>query len=297
MLLASKHASSPSPTSPPEISSLHHGIVQKMQLAPAVPGLGGLQDGTIHSISPHYGSVALFATKQLPPPLPLPPSQPSNPFGPLAMGQGLPPKAGGTVQNPASTRKLAEAEQTRKLPVAIALLNERRQATGSKEFKEYQKKYQPPKPVAKPSFLDVEVPTIRQLHESLDYIFRPFAGTGARQANVHRDERKKEIVRWIQGLDHLLDSWISEPRSSPSGSNEAEQTKRHEIVELLVRLNGSMEDSDERIKSVFYQGTEQAGIGEVLDKLQTVSRSVRVVKEVEEFQDVREEWKESRHWG
>jgi hypothetical protein len=56
-------------------------------------------------------------------------------------------------------------------------------------------------------------------------------------------------------------------------------------------LNELVEKSDDRMKMLFYQSTEYAGIHGVLDKLQTVSKSVRVMKEIEEFEDVKEEWK------
>ena len=46
------------------------------------------------------------------------------------------------------------------------------------------------------------------------------------------------------------------------------------------------------MKRLFYQSAEYAGIHGVLDKLQTVSKSVRVMKEIEEFEDVKEEWKD-----
>jgi len=69
------------------------------------------------------------------------------------------------------------------------------------------------------------------------------------------------------------------------------------MVDLLVRLNGLIDGSDDRMKRVFYQGTEQGEIDEVLDKLQRVTKSVRGMKEVEEFEDVRGEWEESQNWG
>jgi len=50
------------------------------------------------------------------------------------------------------------------------------------------------------------------------------------------------------------------------------------------------------MKRLFHQGKDQAGIDDVLDELQTASRSVRLLKEIEEFHDVRGEWKSTQGW-
>ena len=66
------------------------------------------------------------------------------------------------------------------------------------------------------------------------------------------------------------------------------------MVELLVHLNEWIEKSEAKMKRQIYQGAEQAGIDHILDKLQTISRSVRTMKEVEEFRDEWEEWNDSQ---
>jgi hypothetical protein len=292
MLLAPKPSPSvpehrpKSPQTPPR--SLH-----STAWASVVGGHGGFHGGTIHSIRPHFGSVALMATN----PLPNPTDKISTTRGLFAMPPEPPSDDLVAAHHPAPAPEPESGKQARQLPAAIVLLNERRQSTGAKGFKDFQEKYHPPKPPSKPSFLTLEIPTVPQLLDGLDYIFRPFPLATTRQTVANRDERKREIFRWTEGLDHLLNSWVSGPISSPSASKEVKQAKWNEMVDLLARLNGLIDESDDRMKRVFYQGTEQGEIDGVLDKLQRVSKSVRGMKEVEEFEDVREEWKESQNQG
>ena len=82
-----------------------------------------------------------------------------------------------------------------------------------------------------------------------------------------------------------MTSDLKEPARPTPDQNEM-------MVDFLICLNRSVEKSDDRMKRLFYQSVEYAGIHGVLDKLQTVSKSVRVMKEIEEFEDVKEEWKD-----
>ena len=140
------------------------------------------------------------------------------------------------------------------------------------------------------SFLTLDVLALAQLHDGLIYIFRPFISRTGSQARLALDERKSEIVRWTHGLDHFLNSWTSQSTSSSSGSEDGFRAKLHDVVELLVHLNELIEKSDGKMKKLFYQASIQAEIDNVLDKLHTVSKSVRVQKEVDEFRDEKEEW-------
>ncbi|KAK2767455.1 hypothetical protein FQN54_003611 [Arachnomyces sp. PD_36] len=184
-----------------------------------------------------------------------------------------------------------ETKPTRKtnLPSEIVQLNHKRQATGWLEFSAYQKRAKSPKPLkkqqpSKASFLTWESPGIRQFQDGLTYIFRPFPETTSRQAAIKWEERKHEIKDWFQGFDRLLDSCIANPAKGKDLDGE-------ELVGLLVHLNECTEMSDGMIKDQFYQIAEQMGIDNMLKaKLQKTSKSVRAMKEVEEFMDVREDW-------
>jgi hypothetical protein len=72
------------------------------------------------------------------------------------------------------------------------------------------------------------------------------------------------------------------------------QDEESMMVDLFIGLNSSIETSDDDMKRLIYQGTEQAGIDRVLDRFCTVLGLVRMMKEVEEFQDVRDEWKDNQ---
>ncbi|ERF75223.1 hypothetical protein EPUS_00015 [Endocarpon pusillum Z07020] len=242
-----------------------------------------------HSISPHYNSFALMATSPTPDTC-IPDISAS--FGPLPI-----PLNDSTTDRAADTHRVLTRKPPLELPAAIAELNIKRQSSGSKVFNEYLQKHLLPSPPSKPQFLTLEVPTLLQLRDGLNYIFHPLPGTTARQATLDRDERKKEVLRWTHGLEHLLDCWIAEPISVPLDAKGEKQAKVNEIVELLVDMNGSIERCDSKTRRLFYQSTEQAEIDGVLQKLQTVTKSVRVMKEVEEFEDVRDEWKDSQNGG
>jgi hypothetical protein len=288
MLLALKPTLSAVPEQPPKPPQILPRSLHRTAWAPAVGGHGGFHDGTIHSLRPRIGPVALMATNALPNPTDKIPTT----RGFFAMPPAPPLDDLAADHHPALAPKPESGKQARQLPAAIVLLNQNRQSIGGKELKDFQEKYHPPKPPSKPSFLTLEIPTVPQLLDGLDYIFRPFPPATTRQTVANRDERKREILRWTEVLDHLLNSWVSELTSSPPASKETKQAKGNEMVDLLVHLNGLIDESDDRMKRVFYQGTEQGEIDGVLDKLQRVTKSVRSMKEVEEFEGVRGEWKE-----
>jgi hypothetical protein len=217
----------------------------------------------------------------------------------MAMTVEPPPNGKVTNNPPLSIRRREKEKQRREseFPAAIVLLNERRRLISSKEFVEYQKKYHPLKPPSKPPFLAPEIPTVSQLHDGLIYAFRYFQSTSTPHATFHDAHQRKVIFHWTQGLERLIDSWVSESALPSSDWKESKQTEWNEVIDLLVGLNGLIEESDDRMKRVFYLSTEQGGIDELLHKWQVLSNSVRGMKELEEFNDVREEWKYSQRNG
>jgi hypothetical protein len=291
MLLVPKPTPSAVPEHRPKPPQILPRSLHSTAWASVVGGHGGFHGGTIHSIRPRFGPVTLMANA-----LPNPTDKISN-RGLFAMPPAPPSNDLAATHHPTPTPKPESGKQARQLPAAIVLLNERRQSIGAKGFKDFQEKYHPPKPPSTPPFLTLEIPTVPQLVDGLDYVFRPFPLATTRQTVANRDERKKEILRWTEALDYLLNSWVSELTSSAPASKEAKQAKGNEMADLLVHLNGLIDESDDRMKRVFYQGTEQGEIDGVLDKLQRVTKSVRGMKEVEEFEDVRGEWEESQNWG
>jgi hypothetical protein len=240
---------------PPAVTSRastnHHKIVPSGHSSLSMAVGDGSFPNNIHTMSPHYNCMAMMAASKV--------SDSSIPFRPPAMSQNLP-----TADGTASSYAAPKPKSIRELPAEILEINVRRESTGAKAFKEYQEKHSPPKAPSKPSFLTLEIPTTTQLHEGLTYLFRPLPQNTARQARLNRDDRKKEIVHWTQALDHLLDSSISDLNLSPSSSKMASQATQNEMVDLLVASSGSIEKSDDATRRLFCQGTERAGIYEVL---------------------------------
>jgi AMMECR1 domain-containing protein len=65
-------------------------------------------------------------------------------------------------------------------------------------------------------------------------------------------------------------------------------------LEMLVVLNEAIDKSDQTRRQMFYQAVEETRFTEVLDELQQKSKSIRVVKEVEEFEDTKDDWERGR---
>ena len=291
MLLASKVSPSLPPAAPQKPLPHYPETEQNGGITSTIDSATALHHGNNHLTSPYQQPLALMAV---------------SPFLASTDNTPTPPARRLLQKNLASNFRVAAhyGSQSPKLqeenpaigpPAAMAQLNERRQLTGAMEFKQYREKHHSQKPPLKPSFLTLEIPTLAQLRDGLTYVFRPFSQTVAsRHAAANHDDRKREIRLWTQGLDHLLDSWMS---SEPMASDLKEPARPtadqiEMMVDFLICLNRSVEKSDDRMKRLFYQSAEHAGIHGVLDKLQAVSKSVRVMKEIEEFEDVKEEWKD-----
>ena len=204
------------------------------------------------------------------------------------MSQPFPP---GFLQNHISP-SLDIPEPVQRLPNAIVELNRQRQFTGAKEFELRKSQLSTQIPVVKPPFLIPELPTVGQLHDGLTYIFRPSVQIPARQPLPDLAKREYEIVLWIQGLHHFVNSSVSTSISSTLQRNSENSDQGNSVVDLLVHLNESIEKSDEAIKMIFYRALRHTQMDDALDKLQKISKSVRAMKEIEEFRDVKEEWRD-----
>jgi hypothetical protein len=281
-------APKPSSSFTMKASTDHHQTFQTNHVNLTMASSSGAPHNSIQTMSPYYRPAALMAASEVPTPY----NDITIPVRPLVLSKEI-PSTGSTASSYASFK----SKLTRELPAEILKMNVRRQSSGLKAFQAYKEKRFPPKATFKPSFLALEMTTITQLCAGLNYLFRSFAQTRARQASLDRDDRKNEMVRWTQKLEHSLNSLTSESTPSPTLSKEAIHANRNEMVDLLVGLNASIEKSDDKMRRLFYQGTEQAEIDRVLHKLQTVSKSVRAMKEVEEFKDAREEWKDGQKDG
>jgi len=162
------------------------------------------------------------------------------------------------------------------LPAATVQLNNERRAFGVKEYKAFKKLHTQPTKVSKPSFLTSVVPTIEELQDCIPHIFR--STTDGKQQT---QELKNEVIRWTHELSHFVND-----------TKATQAYKDGHVLTLLGALNEAVDSSTGKSRQLFYDTSDSAGFAAVLDRIATVSKSVRVMKEIEEFQDVKDEWSE-----
>ncbi|CAN9316016.1 unnamed protein product [Alternaria alternata] len=159
------------------------------------------------------------------------------------------------------------------LPVATVKLNNERRAFGAKEYEAFIRRYAQPKRVPKPSFLTSIMPTSQELQACIPYIFQSTA-EGKQQTQELRDE----INRWTEGFSRFINH-----KAPPREKDEC-------FLMLLGALNEAVENSSRGMRQLFYETSDSSGFATALDQVQTISKSVRVMKEIEEFEDAKEEW-------
>lgn len=159
----------------------------------------------------------------------------------------------------------------------LEYLNNERRAFGEKEFNAYKQRLPKPAPEpSKPAFLDIAVPDLKQIQSALGYVFRPLPEGRTDSTKAAINERSKEIITWMEAFRQFISL----------GDNSDGQ------IDLLVALNHAMETTGWQMRRLFYQASDQAKFMELLEGLQETSKSVRIMKEIEEFQDAREDWDE-----
>lgn len=156
-------------------------------------------------------------------------------------------------------------------------LNASRRAIGAREYEDFKQQHNPPKQVQKPSFLELTAPTIHGLQDCIPYIF---ASSPDGKQQTH--ELKSEMERWMQGFSHFV------------RNNKPDAVSDTGLLALLATLNGAIEKSAISVRRLFYDMSDSAGLFTTLDQILAVSKSVRVMKEIEEFQDARQEWEDDR---
>lgn len=150
------------------------------------------------------------------------------------------------------------------LSLSVQYLNAKRRATSKKQLEAYRAKHHKP---AKPSFLITPTPTLAQLQTGIAYLFRSDS------------EHSSETTRWMEGFCQYANGPIENKDLSTQ-------------VDLLVELNSNIERSSKTVRARFYEASYQTRLAETLERLQTKTRSVRILKEIEEFEDAQEEWRE-----
>jgi hypothetical protein len=79
-----------------------------------------------------------------------------------------------------------------------------------------------------------------------------------------------------------------------SSSTSKPAIQHADLLELLIHLNDKLDEAKDDMRQLFYRVSTAAHIDEILQKMVTFTRSVRVEQVVEEFVDVQQEWIEDQ---
>lgn len=161
--------------------------------------------------------------------------------------------------------------------LATENLNAMRHAVGIREYENFKQRHNPPKQVQKPSFLKPSAPTIQELQDCIPYIL---AAPPDGKQQTH--ELKSEIERWAQGFSLFVTN------NKPDADSDAG------LLALLTKLNEAVEKSNRSVRRLFYEASNSAELLQTLNQVMTVSKSVRIMREIEEFKDAKEEWEDDR---
>lgn len=172
-----------------------------------------------------------------------------------------------------------------RLPQNIQVLNQSRQAIGEKEFLARQKILgaDSAKPPIKNLAQYGSVKTVQNLSRVLEGIFNTLNTSPSARLTTN-EQLWHDIVDWVDKLDTLSNTL--------SSRSELEKEERNrtisEMVKLLVTLNQLNERTKSENKSIFYEASSMK-IDCVFIKLKRLS--THCAKEIEEFEDEREDWK------
>lgn len=172
-----------------------------------------------------------------------------------------------------------------RLPQNIEVLNQSRQVTGEKEFKARQKALgaDPEIPPRTKSTQYGSVKTVQNLSRVLAGIFSTLSTSQTARLTTN-EELWHDIVDWVDRLDTLSNKLSSR---SELAKDERNQTIS-ETVKLLVTLNQLNERARLENRGIFYEASSMK-IDCVFIKLKRLS--THCAKEIEEFEDEREDWK------
>lgn len=157
------------------------------------------------------------------------------------------------------------------LPPSIMSLNIQRQQVVSVS------KPRPPPAIieeavpARPTSFPVANANVEELIQGLNFILSPSASGNPNLA--------ADILTWVCLFDNLIRS-----------SSLVAPLDGATFLDLIILMNEQLETAADDRRRIFYDTTSKAGIDGTLQRLFKASRSVRLEKEVEDFEDAREEW-------
>jgi hypothetical protein len=179
------------------------------------------------------------------------------------------------------------------LPAKIIAINAKRKGIGLRhEALDQRRAITRPRP----AFLEPRISTITQLVEGLEYIFSPLPQTTPRQLDVAREGRHHDVQVWVRCVSQTLDLIVMDAQGSSDGERRSKVNQQQsELVNLLTKLNASVESSSSKaLRDLFYEAATAAKFEGVLDKFLTLTQSVRVQQQIDEFIEEKEVWKTGR---
>ncbi|KAJ5377687.1 uncharacterized protein N7496_005096 [Penicillium cataractarum] len=190
-----------------------------------------------------------------------------------------------------SERTIWRSGQYLKLPENIQAINESRRVVGQKQFEERKRQLpfvssdrQLPSPRASPPRNGII--TVDKLSLQIENIFQTLNVPEMDRMTTNYD-LQTDIVAWVTRLGDLSEQLHISP---PVLDKQERSTMIGELSKLLVTLNRLIEDSQSRNRRVFYDASETR-IDHVFTQLRSVSTFCE--KEIEEFEDEREDWKDN----
>jgi hypothetical protein len=162
---------------------------------------------------------------------------------------------------------------------------------GQKEFEERQRELgfvpsnrQLPIPQASPPSKGVSV--VDKLNRQIENIFQTLNAPEIDRITTNHD-LQTDIVAWVSRLGDMSEQLHVSP---PVFGKQERSTRIGELSKLLVTLNRLIEDSKGGIQGVFYDASGSR-INQVFAKLRSLSTFCE--KEIEEFEDERDDWKDN----
>ncbi|KAJ5162284.1 hypothetical protein N7492_007676 [Penicillium capsulatum] len=182
------------------------------------------------------------------------------------------------------------AEFQLRLPKSIQVINESRQIIGTKEFEEKRNKWavvsmRPHRDApAGTAPTRVPRPDLHGLNRRLERMFLNMDSL-TYSGLTTSDEVKAYIIYWVHDLDTF-----SNELQSPTLSVQDQKDMIRGLVNLLVSLNRKLEEAETTSQGIFYKHAS-SDIDLTFNKLRCFSTLCG--KEIEEFEDEREEWKQT----
>lgn len=191
-----------------------------------------------------------------------------------------------------SERTIGYSGQYLKLPENLQSINESRRVVGEKQLEERKRQLafvsldrQLPVPQTSPP--KGGTAAVDRLNRQIEDIFQTLTVPEIDRMTTNQD-LQTDIVAWVSRLGDLSEQLHLSP---PIFDKQTKSTTIGELSELFITLNRLIEDSQGGVRGVFYDAS-----GTRIDRVfaQVRSLSTFCEKEIEEFEDEREDWMDNK---